>query len=607
MRIRSLCTIVLVTTLVFSADNGLRGQQIVIESSQTAGEAVPLPGLLGRGAGMGKTGTGRITGRILSAEGGTPLRRAIVRLTAPEVGMKTALTDADGRYEFKDLPAGRFSLNASKPGYVNVQYGQLRPFEQGRPIELAEKHVVDKADITMPRGGVISGRITDEFGEPVADALVSAMRQMWANGRRRLVSSGRTAQTNDLGQFRLYGLPPGEYFVSGTLRNTEFMAFEAMVGAGAGSAAGSTPASGYAATYFPGTTAPANAQRVTVPIGQEAQNTDFALTPVRLARISGTVVNAEGKPVEGTMVNATPVNSGGEIGLMMMGATGRTSKDGTFTISNVAPGDYTLNVRPMRVMTSDGGNTMMFSASISGGPGGIEGESATLPVTVAGEDLTNVVVMTSKGATATGRVVFEGTSTPPSVAAVRITSTGADTDGPLIGLPGSAATADGSFELKGLTGRRMLRTGNLPQGWTLKSVRLNGEDITDAGTDFKPGQDVSGLEVVLTSKLTEISGGVTASNGTALKDYTVVVFADDPQLWNLPATRWVNGTRPDQEGRFRIRNMPAGSYYAVALEYIEQGSWGDPELLDRLKTQAKRFTLGEGGTENLDLKIAQGF
>jgi Carboxypeptidase regulatory-like domain len=607
MRIRSLCTFTLAATLAFSTDKGLRGQQIVIESSQSAGEAIPLPGMLGRGAGMGKTGTGRITGRIVSADGGTPQRRATVRLTAPEVGVKTTLTDADGRYEFRDLPGGRFSVNVSKPGYVNVQYGQLRPFEQGRPIELAEKQVVDKADISMPRGGVISGRITDEFGEPVADALVSAMRQMWANGRRRLVSSGRTAQTNDLGQFRLYGLPPGEYFVSGTLRNTEFMALEAMAGAASGPAAASTPASGYAATYFPGTTAPASAQRVSVAIGQDSQNTDFALAPVRLARISGTVMNADGKPVEGSMVNATPVNSAGEIGLMMMGATGRTNKDGSFTISNVAPGDYTLNVRPIRIMTSDGGNTMMFSAMVSSGPGGVEGESASVPVTVAGEDLANVIIMTSKGATATGRVVFEGSSTPPSVATVRITSTGADMDGPPIGMAGASAKADGSFELKGLAGRRMLRTGNLPQGWTLKSVRLNGEDITDAGADFKPGQEVSGLEVVLTSKLTEINGGVTASNGTAVKDYTVVVFADDPQLWNLPSTRWVNGTRPNQEGRFQIRNMPAGSYYAVALEYIEQGSWGDPELLDRLKTQAKRFTLGEGGTETLDLKIAQGF
>jgi hypothetical protein len=134
-------------------------------------------------------------------------------------------------------------------------------------------------------------------------------------------------------------------------------------------------------------------------------------------------------------------------------------------------------------------------------------------------------------------------------------------------------------------------------------VRLNGEDVTDSGVEFKSGQDLSGLEVVASSKQTEITGGVTGSNGSPLKDYTVVVFSDDPQYWSLPFTRWVNGTRPDQEGRFRLRNLPAGSYDIVAVDYIEAGAWGDPELLDRLKSHARRITLSEGGSERVDLKL----
>ena len=181
--------------------------QVFIETQ--VAEPMMVPGLGMRG--QGKTGTGKISGRVLSTETGAPLRRAQVRLTAPEVGVKTALTDTDGRFEFKDLPAGRFTVNASKSGHVSVQFGQSRPFESGRPIELADKQVLDKADIFMPRGGVISGRIVDEFGEPVTDAMVSTMRQTWLNGRRRIQTTGRIAQTNDLGQFRLYGLPPGEY------------------------------------------------------------------------------------------------------------------------------------------------------------------------------------------------------------------------------------------------------------------------------------------------------------------------------------------------------------------------------------------------------------
>jgi hypothetical protein len=409
------------------------------------------------------------------------------------------------------------------------------------------------------------------------------------------------AQTNDLGQFRLYGLPPGEYYVSATLRNAEMMMMDMALG-GAAPAAGSQPTSGYAPTYFPGTTTPTNAQRVTVTVSQETQNTDFALAPVRLARISGSVMSSEGKPVEGAMISAAPLNRTGEIGLAMMGMSGRTTKDGTFTISSVAPGEYTLNVTAMRFITSGDGDTMMFRTSIAGGDGS-GAETASLPISVAGEDLTNVLIMTSKGGTAIGRLVFEGGAKPPATTGVRIMASAVDMEGPMMGSSAATAKEDGSFELKGLSGRRVIRAANLPPGWIVKAVRVNGDDVTDTGVEFKSGQEVPGVEIVATNKSTEITGAVTASNGAAVKEYTVVVFSEDAQLWSLPMTRWVTGSRPDQEGRFRVRNLPPGGYYAVALDYVEQGSWGDPELLERLKTRARRFTLSEGGTEALELKL----
>ena len=95
-----------------------------------------------------------------------------------------------------------------------MQYGQSRPFEPGRPIELTDAQLMEKADVALPRGSVLAGRVADEFGEAVAEAEVIAMRLQYQNGRRRLTPAGRNATTNDLGQFRIYGLPPGEYYIA---------------------------------------------------------------------------------------------------------------------------------------------------------------------------------------------------------------------------------------------------------------------------------------------------------------------------------------------------------------------------------------------------------
>ncbi len=173
------------------------------------------------------------------------------------------------------------------------------------------------------------------------------------------------------------------------------------------------------------------------------------------------------------------------------------------------------------------------------------------------------------------------------------------------GAPGPGAVKeDGTFELKGLAGQRLIRTAALPSGWTLKSVRMGGTDITDTGADFRAGDTVSGIEITLSSQTTSITGSVVGADGTAMKDYTLVIFSDDPELWKMPMSRWVTGTRPDQDGRFKVQNMPPGSYHAVAVEYIPSGEWGDPELLERLKGKGRRFTLEEGSTETLELKLS---
>jgi hypothetical protein len=580
-------------------------QTIQISPGGAAGGVIQFPpGMMGSPRQF-KTGTGRIRGRVLASDGGGPVRRAQVRISGPEVAPKAALTDAEGRFEFRDLPAGRFTLQASKSGFVSVQYGQTRPFESGKPIELADKQGLDNADISMPRGSVIAGRIVDEFGDAIPDVAVTAMRQTWQNGRRRLVPSpGRVAQTNDLGQFRIYGLPPGDYYVSATMRGAlEMMDMEVML-SGASTGAGPTasaPRSGYSSTYYPGTPNVAEAQRITLAAGQDSPSADFALVAVRMAKVSGVVIGSDGKPLEGAAVSVVPSNR--EFGGLLGQQSARSAKDGSFTLNSVAPGDYSVQARSVQVFTStQGDNVMMFRAAAMAGGG--ESESGSTPLAVAGEDVSGILITTSKGGTATGHLAFDGTR-PSSLTAIRIMSMPVDSDGPVLGGSNASAKEDGSFELKGLSGPRLIRIGNAPPGWTLKSVKLNGTDITDTGTEFKPAEVTSGLEIELTNKATSVTGSATAGDGSMLKDYTVVIFSETPEHWRLPMNRWVTGTRPDQEGRFKVANLPAGNYLAVAVDYLPQGEWGDPELLERLKSKAKRFTLGDGATQTLDLKLSQ--
>jgi hypothetical protein len=289
---------------------------------------------------------------------------------------------------------------------------------------------------------------------------------------------------------------------------------------------------------------------------------------------------------------------------MMMGATGRSDKSGQFTILNVAPGDYVLQSRSFQITMSGGGDNMVVTARV-GGPGGAGGEIGLLPISVNGEDISNVVIVTAKGASASGRLTFEDGAKPANLTNIRVTPTSTDGEpgpGMMFG-DSNSVKADGTFEVHGLTGTRLFRVVNVPTGWTMKSVRVNGADITDAGLEFKPGEAVTGVEIALTSKGTTVSGTVTASGSEPVKDYTLVIFADDPQRWTLPNTRYVAGRRPDQNGRFEVKSLPPGSYYAAAVDYLPDGEWNDPEVLDRLKANAKRFTLGDGESKTLELKI----
>src|SRR4029077_18196609 len=144
------------------------------------------------------------------------------------------LTDDSGTYEITDLPAGRYTLNVSKSGFVSLSYGQRRPLQGGPPVQLPAGQELKSVDFSLPRGGVISGRVVDEDGEAVPGAMVRVMRYQYQQGSRRLTQAG-TAKTDNLGQYRVWGLMPGDYYVNAL---TRLPAFGGQMGPGGRGGAG---------------------------------------------------------------------------------------------------------------------------------------------------------------------------------------------------------------------------------------------------------------------------------------------------------------------------------------------------------------------------------
>lgn len=555
----------------------------LMASVQTFAQGAPQPPSPGQVPGPAqpprdpnaKPGTAHIRGHVLAADNGQPLRKAQVRVTSPELREnRLATTDGNGVFEIKELVAGRYNVFASKGSFVGLQYGQVRPFEGGHPLEIKEGESLDKIDFALPRGGIMTGRILDEFGEPTTDVQVMAMRYQYMQGRRRLMPAGRPALTNDIGEFRIFALPPGQYFLSATLRTTGPMD------------SSSDDRSGYAPTYYPGTANATEGQRIEVAVGQTITDLTMTLIQTRTARITGTAVDSAGRPFVGGFINAMQ-----RAGFMFTGG-GQIRPDGTFTLSNMAPGDYILRA-------------MMPGAF---GPGNAN-ETATASVTINGDDINGVQLVAVKPVTVSGRIVVDpaqARSLQPSTLRLALSPANPEDAMAMMGPGGSGAVNDDlTFEAKAFPGRQLLRLNAqlAGLGWSTRSVRQNGVDVTDSGIDIRSNEDVSGIEVELTNQSTEISGLVTNGRGEPAKDYTVVIFAQDSQRWGWQS-RYVSAGRPDQDGRFKVRNLPAGQYYAVALEYVEPGESSDPEFLERARERASTFSLNEGETKVLDLRIA---
>jgi len=516
-----------------------------------------------------------IAGRVTASDSGRPIRGAAVVALSWEVMRvpKTVATDAQGRFEFTGLVPGRYELSVSVTGYLPYGLHSSREGDAPPPIDLRAGERFDNAEIRLRRPGAIEGRLLDEFGDPAPNVQVQVTRFEYAAGRRRLLPvAGRTATraTDDRGRFRVFGLSPGWYYVTAL----------------GGAFVEEGGPSGYAPTYYPGTADITAAKPVEVPAGRATPEVSFAMSAVPTVRVAGTLTGGDGQLTTGSLI-LTVRDSLRSAAFMM--ARVIASKDGRFEFRNVPPGTYTIQAwgRPV----AQGGN---LNAA----------EFGWLPVSVGGTDLANVAVKVAPGVSARGRIVFEDSQVPlPAPRQVRVAGRPVEFDSaPMIGGPVPTATkADWSFEVQNLAGPQVVRADVQSPDWALKRITLDGKDVTDTPIDFKD-KDVDGLEVLLTTRNASISGSVADEAGRAAGRYTVIAFALDPSRWTFPS-RFIAVGRPNQDGRFRVANLPPEDYLVVAVPTLQGTEWQDPDYLASLRSIARHVTLTEGEARTIDLTL----
>jgi carboxypeptidase family protein len=539
----------------------------------------PRPSQPARDAPAATGGTATIRGRVVDATTGRALSRVEMRAgpNAGQVNGRIVMTDGEGRYEISGLPAGVYTIIAAKPNYVRTSWGEQRSEGPGKRITLADGEKLDNINLSLKRAGVITGKIVDEFGDAVTDVFVSAMSYQYVQGSRRLMPNGRSGGTNDIGEFRVYGLSPGQYFISATLRNFNFGNTE------------TSDRAGYAATFYPGTGNVAEAQRLTVAPGQTVTGINLTLLPIQTAKISGTATDAQGKPLGGMMINVIQRVGGS----MMTNMGSPVRPDGKFTINSLTPGDYVLR---------------LF------GTNGEEG--ASTEITVNGSDINDVQLVATKPSTIRGRVVFTASATsaaPPKPTAIDLGAVRDWSIGQVVRSP-ARIKEDGTFEIALPPGHVLIRgamagpvapaaeTGSAPPAWRLNRVIVNDIDVGDTGIDVPPNATIENVFVELTNRSNEASGRITDADGNTVRDCFVIVFAQDSAHWTVQ-TRHQSVARPGLDDLFHVRLLP-GDYYAVAMSDVETNAWTDPEFLALARDRATKFSIADGEKKTIDLPLS---
>lgn len=518
-------------------------------------------------------GTAVISGRIVVVQGGqaVPVRRAHVTVSSEKLPQsQTVDTDTEGRYRVDGLPAGAFQISAEKPGFVMAGDGGSRAAARPVSITLATGQR-QMLDVLMQRGAAVEGRVVSTIGDPGVNLTVSAFRFLYGPTGRQL-SIVSQVRTDDLGQYRIHTLPPGDYFLYAVPDPTAAIPEQ--------QAPGERP-QGLAGTYYPGSTNVDEAKPVSVSVGQELSNVDFSVASVPIATVTLKVIDSSGKPVStfGARLQAPGRLQPPFAGYLLRDY--QPSTDGA-RFPGIPPGDYWVTVALAPSATSDP-------------------EFGAQRLTVAGRDISDLTITTVKGAVVSGRVELEGASSVP--AGVQVLAYEAEYDLPNV--PGRTATPttvarDGTFTFTSLFGPRVLRLGRLPDDWAVKSVWIDDVEATDAVTDFRASDQPKSVRIVATASTAAVSGTVADGRGQPARS-RVVVFSEDERHWG-GRSRYVRATEAGADGKYLVPGLLPGKYLVAAIRDLDAGAWDDPSVLRDLKTNASSVSVSEREKVTLALR-----
>ncbi len=521
--------------------------------------------------------TGALSGRITSLGDNKPVARARVVLNAEEMFQcppgtppakvaecprysRVAITGADGRYAIDRLPRGKsFLITVSKTGFAPRGYGETPPAVPPSYIELKADEKKENLDIQIAAHNFIEGRLLDEDSTPFAGALVEALRAVYTNGQRSFVTVAESV-TDDRGNFRLFGIPPGQYFV------TAFDPAFAKVGDHLGQLF-------YGPTFYPGTPYQDEAARVTLDPGVPVTGLEFKLKIIKPARVTGRVTTTGVQLLAGA-IDIGPLRNAKIAPFAVSEADLRP--DGVFQFANVIAERYRIRARG-EVERQGVSHFMQYTTPVEGA------------------DINDINLTLSPGAVVSGTVRWEGKSTPPPADQSQIRVRAPMTDGSTFGdaLTGTI-TAGREFFLRGcMQGQHFIRVDGLAEPWRLKKVLWRGSDVTDIPIDMDYGQIMQGFEVILTDVFTTVSGTVQIEATDLAQAYAVIAFPSSSLNWTL-GSRYVKLAYLDDKGTFSFRGLPPSEYFFAVTRDFDESDLGTSDVLNRLAHNAVSVRLNEG-------------